>query len=115
MQEPPWALTSASEEQMHNAAEWLIKMTPEWMKDVDRWPRALPQFDFDPESTALMIVDMQNFCARADCGLGPVLEKNYPDMFEYYKNRLDTVMENTQKLLKFFRENGIFVRSSHRM
>lgn len=84
-------------------------MTPEWMKDVDRWPRALPQFDFEPESTALMIVDMQNFCSRADCGLGPVLQKKFPDMFEYYKNRLDLVLENTLKLLDFFRKNDMRV------
>ena len=48
-------------------------MDLDWMKDVDRWPRALPEFDFDPETTALLIVDMQNFCARADMGLGSVL------------------------------------------
>lgn len=84
-------------------------MAIEWMKDVDRWPRALPSFDFDPSSTALLIVDMQNFCARIDCGLGPVLKEKFPDMYAYYEKRLDTVLENTLKLLEFFREHNMRV------
>lgn len=84
-------------------------MELKWMKDVDRWPRALPSFDFEPESTALLIVDMQNFCASTDCGLGPVLKEKYPDMFEYYAKRLDIVLENNLKLLDFFRKHNLRV------
>lgn len=36
-------------------------MNLKWMDGVDRWPRALPEFDFDPKTTALLIIDMQNF------------------------------------------------------
>lgn len=82
---------------------------PNWMSGVERWPRALPEFEFEAKSTALMIVDMQNFCARADCGLGPVLKVNYPDMYIYYEKRLELVVKNTLKLLQFFRENNMRV------
>ncbi len=84
-------------------------MDLDWMKDVDRWPRALPEFDFDPETTALLIVDMQNFCARADMGLGSVLRDRFPDMYEYFVERSKLVLENNIRLLKFFRENHLRV------
>ena len=84
-------------------------MRPEWMEGVERWPRALPEFDFEPESTALLIVDMQNFCARSDMGLGQVLKDRFPDMYEYFENRIKIVMENNIRLLNFFRENGLRV------
>lgn len=84
-------------------------MVPAWMEGVERWPRALPQFEFEPGATALMIVDMQNFCARSDCGLGPVLQRKFPDLYEYYCKRLELVMDNTLKLLNFFRGHGMRV------
>ena len=80
-----------------------------WMEGVDRWPRALPSFDFEPDSSALLLIDMQNFCASKDCGLGPVLKERFPDMYEYYCRRLDLVMENSLKLLDYFRGNGMRV------
>ena len=84
-------------------------MKPEWLKDVGLWPRALPEFDFEPATTALMIIDMQNFCSRPDCGLGPVLKEKFPEMFAYYCKRLDLVMTNTLKSLEFFRKYGMRV------
>lgn len=84
-------------------------MELEWMKDIERWPRALPNFEFEPESTALMIVDMQNFCAGTECGLGPVLKESFPDMYDYYEKRLDLVIRNSLKLLNFFRRKEMRV------
>lgn len=84
-------------------------MNLKWMDGVDRWPRALPEFDFDPKTTALLIIDMQNFCARPDVGLGLVLKNRFPDMYDYFEQRTKLVLENNIRLLNFFRDNHLRV------
>lgn len=84
-------------------------MVYDWKTDVERWPRALPVFSYEPKTTALLIIDMQNFCANPKCGLGLVLKAKYPDMFKYYRERMNIVLENNIKLLTFFRQNKMRV------
>lgn len=81
-----------------------------WYKDVERWPRALPEFQIDKNSTALLIVDMQYYSASKEHGLAKRLKKDYPDMYEYYYTRIDNVvLPNQVKLLSYFRNNGLRV------
>jgi nicotinamidase-related amidase len=66
-------------------------------------------FEFDPEKTVLLIVDMQRFCASPDYGVGAYLGTDNP-LGQYYFDRLySTVIPNNQRLLAFARENGIKV------
>jgi len=59
-----------------------------------------------PAHAALLVVDMQNFCAQRGEGS---LAKPDPD-YAYYLERIETtVVPNLQRLMRTFRENGIEV------
>lgn len=62
-----------------------------------------PNFEISPESTALLIIDMQNFCANPDYGLCRVLKEKFADMYDYYCKRLQQIIPNNIKLLNFLR------------
>jgi nicotinamidase-related amidase len=64
----------------------------------------------DPASSALLFIDVQNFCARRDGGefkglSGAEMDRRYG----YYFERLETVVPNMQKLQGAFRSAGIEV------
>lgn len=84
-------------------------MSKNWREGLERWPRALPTFDFDPKTTALLIVDMQNFCSRPTGSLGQVLKEKYPEMYSYFSQRAELILKNNIRLLHFFRENNMRV------
>jgi len=59
-----------------------------------------------PARTALLVVDMQNFCAQRGEGS---LAKPGPE-YAYYLERIETtVVPNLQRLIKTFRANGVEV------
>ncbi|MDD4583598.1 MAG: cysteine hydrolase [Eubacteriales bacterium] len=70
-----------------------------------------PDINLDPKKTALLIVDMQNEFVLRD--FGEALE--FKEMGEWdrwipFHDRLDDiVIPNTQRLLKFFRDNNLIV------
>lgn len=71
-----------------------------------------PDFDFeiDPATTALLIVDMQRFCADPEYGVGEHIGGRATEAGRYYFDRLDTtVIPNNQALLGFFRAQGLTV------
>ncbi|MDD5702391.1 MAG: cysteine hydrolase [Dehalococcoidales bacterium] len=72
------------------------------------------EFDVNPHSTALVIIDMQKNGICADFGLGRMWLENIPDQAEYWFSRLRTlVVPNIQKLLMYFRARQyrvIFIR-----
>ncbi len=74
------------------------------------WFLPLPTFDVQPQSTALLLVDLQNYAARPDMGYGPVLYEQAPRLAQYYFSRLrDVVIPANRKLLRAFRQAGLRV------
>jgi biuret amidohydrolase len=66
------------------------------------WP-ATRETPIVPARTALLVVDMQNYCAQPGEGS---LAKPDPD-YAYYRGRLETtVIPNSQRLIRAFRESG---------
>lgn len=87
-------------------------MRPEktWMRDEDRTFRLVPPFDLEPRKTALVVIDMQKGSTHPDHGLGPMWKEHYPDIYaNYYGWMWETVIPAHQRLLAFFRENGLRV------
>ena len=69
------------------------------------WP-ATRETPIVPARTALLVVDMQNYCAQPGKGS---LAKPHPD-YAYYRERLEsTVVPNLQRLIGAFRESGVEV------
>jgi hypothetical protein len=69
------------------------------------WP-ATRETPILPARTALLVVDMQNYCAQPGEGS---LAKRDPD-YAYYRERLETtVIPNSQRLIRAFRDNGVEV------
>lgn len=68
----------------------------------------------DPKEVALVIIDLNNFCAHPEGGLSRVWTEEGDDL-SYYWDRLDQVLiPNVKKLLAAFRETGariMFVRA----
>lgn len=78
-----------------------------WKRDrIDSSGTFNAEFNVEPVSTALLIIDMQKYGCRKDIGMGKFwLEKN-PAMGRYWFRRLnDVVIPNIQRLLDFFRKN----------
>src|SRR6185295_15486071 len=70
----------------------------------------LPEWKWDLDKTALMIVDMQNYCACAGRGMWTLAhEKGMEKELEYYYSRLDLATQNLSRLLTTCRERGIRV------
>jgi nicotinamidase-related amidase len=66
------------------------------------------QFDLNPDSTALLVVDMQAGDLVKDTG--DEYGQQYPRVVEYWNSRLaDSVVPGIQQLLGYFREQGMRV------
>lgn len=71
-------------------------------------PVLTKDFEFLPQRVVLLVIDMQNFSVHPDYGWGPILRKNYQDVFLYFSTRLSgTVIPNIKKLLGLFREKNL--------
>jgi nicotinamidase-related amidase len=58
-------------------------------------------------TTALILVDLQHMDAHPEHGLGRALRDTYPDVWEYYYRRIETVvLPNVRRLLDAFRSAG---------
>jgi nicotinamidase-related amidase len=82
-----------------------------WRDDVEALPSFAPaDFDTDPASTALVIVDMQYLDAHPDYGLGKQLKESHPEVWRYYTDQLrGFVIPNCARLLSFFRDESMRV------
>ena len=82
-----------------------------WRTEAATLPNFAPtEFDVDPSTTALVIVDMQYVDAHPDYGLGRHLKEHYPAVFEYYLGRIgELVLPNSKRLLDACRARGIRV------
>lgn len=73
---------------------------PEWPFDDHATP-----FDLDPDSTALLVVDVQagDLVKDSDSKYG----RKYPHVVEYWNSRIaGSVLPGIQRLLAYFREHG---------
>ncbi|HBY97517.1 MAG: cysteine hydrolase [Ardenticatenaceae bacterium] len=81
-----------------------------WRERIEDWRLPVPDFEIDPATTALVIVDMQHTCAHARWGLGRLFRTVDPERADYYFSRVErVVVPNTQRLLEFFRSRGLRV------
>ena len=68
---------------------------------------SIREWEIDPERTALLVVDVQRGYVERDMGVGPLIQRSFPDVHEYYYPRLThTVLPNIAKLQDFFRRKG---------
>lgn len=85
-------------------------MTDEWKQGLKDIPIIVAPFELEPQSTALLIVDMQYMFAHPDYGYARMLRSRYPQAADYYLQRVqDEVIPNHVKLLHFFRQHGLRV------
>jgi len=78
-----------------------------WQKGMEKFPKAVGDFDIDPKKIGLLLVDMQYYDAHPDYGLGKVLRTANPEVADYFFSRLKEVVPNCAKLLRFFRLNKL--------
>ena len=79
-----------------------------WKRHLEKYHHIAPDFEIDPKTAALMIIDMQYVDAHPEYGLGTVLRKEYPEVASYYFNRLsESVIPNLISIIKFFRQNRL--------
>jgi len=86
----------------------------EWRYDPIDSPETLPNwifpwpaFDVDWQKAALLIIDIQNYCANPDAGLGQMLRERSPEIAGPYLKRIsEIVIPNTRRLLHAFRSAG---------
>jgi len=85
-------------------------MGPNWREAIVHYPRSGTSFDLPPQSTALVITDIQNRAVSAQFGLGAIFRVRYPEVHEYFRERLsEIVIPNNIRLLNFFREHELRV------
>jgi nicotinamidase-related amidase len=78
--------------------------SPETFAD---WHMPWPDFSVDWHSTALVVVDMQNYGCNPARGVAQMLTQKYPAIADYYIDRLvQTVIPNAQRLLAAFRHHS---------
>jgi nicotinamidase-related amidase len=76
-----------------------------WREQAEALPNFAPaSFDVDAATTALLLIDMQYLDAHPDYGLGAHLKREFPQIWEYYFDRLrEVVIPNCRALLGLFR------------
>lgn len=84
-----------------------MRTSPVWQQGIEKFPQAVGAFEIDPRKIGLVLVDMQNYDAHPDHGIGKQLKKTHPEVADYYLSRLQIVVPNCGKLLAFFRQNKL--------
>lgn len=80
--------------------------------DDQQWPT--PAFGFElpiqRDTTILGVIDVQHYCTNAHDRLGRTLQECRDDLFKGYAERIQSMIENIQKLLVTFRgfKRGVF-------
>ncbi|MBI4333743.1 MAG: cysteine hydrolase [Chloroflexi bacterium] len=68
----------------------------------------LKEWSIDPERSALLIIDMQRGYIDPGWGIGTVLRRGYPKIYDYYHSRLaQKVLPNILALRDFFRDHKL--------
>lgn len=76
-----------------------------WQAGMEKFPKAVGDFDVEAKNIGLLVVDMQYYDAHADYGIGKNIRVTHPEVADYYLSRLKGVVPNCAKLLHFFRQN----------
>lgn len=76
-----------------------------------RHAKRLPEPDITRSNTALLLVDLQYFCAYPGCGLlKDMRSRGLDDLVDFYEARLqETVIPNAARLIDAFRSRGMEV------
>lgn len=83
--------------------------TKDWREEVANYPKLLADFEIKPENIALIIVHMQYYVAYPDYGLGKILLEQNPQAADYFFSRLNMVIPNCSRILRFFRDSNLKV------
>ncbi|OGP94304.1 MAG: hypothetical protein A2157_02115 [Deltaproteobacteria bacterium RBG_16_47_11] len=78
-----------------------------WQKGIEKFPKAVGDFEINPRKMGLLLVDMQNYDATPDYGIGKNLKTSNPEVADYFFSRLKVVVPNCAKLIRFFRLNKL--------
>lgn len=79
-----------------------------WREGLAGWRMPRPQFPVVPDTTVLLITDMQYWAIHPEYGLAKVMQRDYPEIAHYFFHRLRTlVIRNNRRLLDFFRHNDL--------
>lgn len=85
-------------------------MNIDWRHNLERWPGSIPKIKINAKKAAYIIVDMQNYYIREDGQFRQIVKNQFPDMEQYFMARIEElVIPNQQKLLEYFRANGLRV------
>lgn len=75
-----------------------------WKEELAKWPMYRPNFEIQPEGTALLVVDVQNWGVRPDVEMGRLVTRQYPAIADYFFPRVtDLVIPNIARLIAHFR------------
>lgn len=87
-----------------------MSLHADWKSQISDWPGSLPQFEVDPRSTALLLVDIQYYHTHPNFGIAKIFNNRYPEMASAYFDRIEhTVIPANRRLLNFFRTSGLRV------
>ena len=79
-----------------------------WREGLAGWRMPRPQFRAVPDTTVLLITDMQYWAIHPEYGLAKVVQRDYPEIAHYFFPRLRSlVVPNNRRLLDFFRHNDL--------
>ncbi|MFC1929664.1 cysteine hydrolase family protein [Chloroflexota bacterium] len=81
-----------------------------WHKEMEGYFGATADFEPDPMTTALILVDAQYVGSHPDYGVAKKYRETFPEKGNYYTSRLtDVYIPNCIKLLNFFRKHHLRV------
>ena len=79
-----------------------------WRESLTGWRMPRPDFQIVPDTSALLLTDMQYWAIHPEYGLAKVVQKDYPEIARYFFPRLKSlVIPNNRRLLDFFRNNHL--------
>ncbi len=82
-----------------------------WREEAALLPNFSPRdFDLQPATTGLLLIDMQYVDAHREYGLGKSLKESHPAVWDYYFTRVEEiVVPGCKRLLEAFRDAGMRV------
>jgi nicotinamidase-related amidase len=85
-----------------------MRTTIPWEPERSGGRFSLREWDIDPQRTALLVLDLQRGYVESDLGIGPRIQRSFPEVHEYYYPRMTrTVVPNVVRLQDFFRQHGV--------
>jgi biuret amidohydrolase len=77
----------------------------DWREGLTKWPRAVPHFEIDVSTAALIVIDMQRLFLDPSIGMCREFELRHPDAATAYFRRVnEIIVPNCATLLGVFRD-----------